>query len=97
MKTVNKKSKNVELTVKTQSILNNKILIEYLKLYPLWSGKYLNFKDWERALEIFISVSGKKDKPEKIYKDLFDIKKGMNLDRTVYIWDHLLNFYSLIE
>jgi LAGLIDADG endonuclease. len=31
----NKKSKNLELTVKTQSIINNKILIEYLKLYPL--------------------------------------------------------------
>jgi len=31
----NKKSKNLELTVKTQSIINNNILIEYLKLYPL--------------------------------------------------------------
>jgi hypothetical protein len=93
----NKKSKNLELTVKTQSIINNKILIEYLKLYPLWSGKYLNFKDWEKALEIFISVSGMKNKPEKIYKDLFEIKNGMNNNRTIYNWDHLLDFYSLKE
>lgn len=94
---VNKKSNNVELTAKTQSILNNKIIIEYLKLYPLWSGKYLNFKDWEKALDIFIIVAGQKDKPEKVFNDLSDIKKGMNLDRTIYNWDHLLNFYSLIE
>lgn len=36
-----------------------------------------------------------KYKPEQIYKDLFEIKSGMNLNRTIYNWDHLLDFYSL--
>jgi hypothetical protein len=36
---------SLELTAKTQSIKNNEIIINYLKKFPLWSSKYLNFKD----------------------------------------------------
>lgn len=48
-----------------------------------------------KAFEIFKSVSGVKDKPESIYSNIEDIKKGMNDNRTIYNWDHLLNFYNL--
>lgn len=86
---------SLELTTKTQSIQNNEIIINYLTKFPLWSSKHLNFKDWVKAFEIFKSVSGVKDKPESIYSNIEDIKKGMNDNRTIYNWDHLLNFYNL--
>jgi LAGLIDADG endonuclease/Cytochrome C and Quinol oxidase polypeptide I len=86
---------SLELTAKTQSIKNNEIIKNYLIKYPLWSSKYLNFKDWLEAFEIFQSVSGIKNKPQNIYSNIDTLKKGMNENRTVFNWNHLINFYKL--
>jgi hypothetical protein len=86
---------SLELTVKTQSIKSNDILINYLNMFPLWSSKYLNYKDWLEALEIFKKVYGMKNKSEDVYKQLKNIKQGMNNFRTKFNWDHLKNFYNL--
>lgn len=86
---------SLELTVKTQSIKNNEFLINYLNSFPLWSSKYLNYKDWLQALNIFKTVCGIKNKPKDIYLQLINLKKGMNNDRIIYNWDHLQNFYNL--
>ena len=88
---------SLELTVKTQSILKNEILIDYLNEFSLWSGKYLNYKDWIKGFEIFKKVAGIKEKPAEVYIELTKIKKGMNSERTIYNWDHLKNFYNLKE
>lgn len=85
---------SLELTVRTQSVKNNEILISYLSKFPLWSSKFLNYIDWLKAFEIFKKVCGIKNKPNEIYNELTVIKKGMNLERTVYNWDHLQNFYN---
>jgi len=86
---------SLELTVKTQSIKTNEILINYLNKFPLWSSKYLNYKDWLEAIEIFKKVYGIKNKPEKIYTKLRNLKQGMNDRRINFNWDHLQLFYSL--
>lgn len=85
---------SLELTVKTQSIKSNELLINYLNNFPLWSSKYLNYKDWLQALDIFKTVYGIRDKPKDIYLQLNNLKKGMNSERTIYNWDHLKYFYS---
>lgn len=36
---------SLELTVKTQSLKSNELLINYLNIFPLFSTKYLNYKD----------------------------------------------------
>jgi hypothetical protein len=83
------------LTVKTQSIKNNEILINYLSKFPLWSSKYLNYIDWLKAFEIFKQVYRIGNKSDEIYDELTLIKKGMNNDRTIFNWDHLQKFYNL--
>jgi hypothetical protein len=93
----NKSPYSLELTVKTQSILRNEILINYLNKFSLWSGKYLNYKDWVKGFELFKKVAGIKEKPTDIYTELTKIKKGMNSERIIYNWDHLKNFYNLKE
>lgn len=86
---------SLELTVKTQSIKSNELLINSLNIFPLFSTKYLNYKDLLQAIDIFKKVYGIKDKPKEIYLQLTRLKKGMNSERTIYNWDHLQNFYSL--
>ena len=59
-----------------------KIIEEYFKTYPLYSSKYLDFKDWEKCGEI---VGKNKENYEKVLL----IKSGINKKRTSFNWDHL--------
>lgn len=91
----NKMKNCVKFTIKTQNILNNEILINYLNRYPLFSSNFLNFKDFVLALQVF-----QKFKTDKKFltsdRDLINlIKKRMHHNRTIYNWDHLNNFYPL--
>jgi hypothetical protein len=40
-------------TVRTVNLKSNDILIKYLDSFPLFSKKYLDYKDWLKALEIY--------------------------------------------
>lgn len=86
---------SLELTVKTQSIKSNEILIDYLKKFPLWSSKYLDYIDWLKAFETFKKVSNSNNKSEDIFHEVLSIKEKINSRRTIFIWDHLKNFYNL--
>lgn len=86
---------SLELTVKTQSIKSNEILIDYLKKFPLWSSKYLDYIDWLKAFETFKKVSNLNNKSEDIFHEVLSIKEKINSRRTIFIWDHLKNFYNL--
>lgn len=60
------------------------ILETYLNKYPLFSTKYLDFKDWESCGRIL------KEKNNKtIYEKVKYIKSCMNNQRTQFKWDHL--------
>ena len=49
-----KKAHNyIELTVKTKSIKNNDLVLNYLTNFPLWSSKFLNYSDWFSAIDLF--------------------------------------------
>jgi LAGLIDADG endonuclease len=66
------------------------VILNYFKYFPLYSSKYLDFKDWERAAILILN----KDHYSK--KGIFEIdllKNSMNLKRTLFNWDHLNNLY----
>jgi hypothetical protein len=85
---------SLELTVKTQSVKNNEILINYLTKFPLWSSKFLNYTDWLTALELFKKVYNTRNKSDDVFNEIILIKKGMNDNRVEFKWDHLQNFYK---
>lgn len=105
------KFKNFEkFTLKTQNIRSNEKLINYLNSYPLFSSKFLDYNDFVLALEIFkklkinklecdldnLDLSTFNEESITSYDDLINlIKKRMGHNRTMFIWDHLQNFYSL--
>jgi len=43
---------DTQFRVKTTSLAGNKILINYLNNYPLFSSKYLDYLDWKKGVEI---------------------------------------------
>lgn len=85
---------SLELTVKTQSIKNNEILINYLTKFPLWSSKFLNYTDWLTALELFKKVYNTSNKSDEVFNEIILIKERMNDNRVEFKWDHLQNFYK---
>lgn len=62
--------------------LASKIKLEsYLNKYPLFSSKYLNYKDWLKILE-FKKIA----KYDTCFIDkVIEIKKGMNNKRTNFV------------
>lgn len=81
-----------EYRVRTTNLKGNLTLVNYLENNPLFSSKYLDYKDWLKVLNVF-KEGEHKDKSgiEKITS----IKLGMNARRAVFIWDHLNKFYNL--
>nr|QJQ35494.1 LAGLIDADG endonuclease [Fusarium begoniae] len=83
-----------EYRVRTTNVNSNFILVKYLEKYPLYSSKYLNYKDWIKVLSYFEAKNH--TKPESI-KAIVEIKSQMNNERTEFNWDHLNNFYNLYK
>nr|YP_025853.1 intronic ORF at intron 1 of nad5 [Moniliophthora perniciosa]AAQ74271.1 intronic ORF at intron 1 of nad5 [Moniliophthora perniciosa] len=83
-------SKNPQYRIRTTSLNGNLVLMGYLQKYPLFSSKYLDYKDWNLVLTYFVN------KEHKIkYNEIVKIKSSMNDRRTFFTWDHLQNFYNL--
>ena len=68
------------------------VLEEYLENYPIFSSKYLDYKDWNKVLAL-IKIGEHKN--ELDINKIIKIKSGMNNKRTLFIWDHLQQFYNL--
>jgi hypothetical protein len=99
-----------KFTLKTQNIRSNEKLINYLNTYPLFSSKFLDYNDFVLALEVFkkwknnklecdldnLDLSTFKEESITSCGDLINlIKKRMGHNRTIFIWDHLQNFFIL--
>jgi len=86
------KNNYVELAyeVRTTKKASCDLLIDYLTKYPLFSSKFQDFLDWEKAHKIRISKSYKTI--EGTIK-LISIKNSMNTKRTQYNWYTLNKFY----
>lgn len=81
-----------EYRVRTTNLKGNVNAKNYLLKFPLFGTKHLDSLDWMEVVDMFgrnehKTIGGK----EKIVK----IKSGMNDNRTIFIWDHLQNFYSI--
>ena len=61
------------------------IIITYFKSFPLYSSKYLDYKDWEKAVSLILEKDHYTD--QGIAIDI--LKDKMNLKRTYFNWDHL--------
>jgi hypothetical protein len=83
-----------EYRVRTVNIKGNFILKNYLVEFPLFSSKYLNYKNWIEVLDYVINKEH--TKPESI-SNIILIKSKMNNNRREYNWDHLQYFYNLHE
>lgn len=80
-----------EYSVRTVNLEGNQRLKHYLDNFPLFSSKYLDYKDWLKVLMFF----EKKTKHSAIFDEVVFIKAGVNDKRKLFNWDHLQNFYSL--
>lgn len=62
--------------------------------YPIFSSKYLNYKDWRKVLEY---VENKNHTNPESIKTIIEIKSKMNNKRIEFNWDHLGKFYNLYK
>ena len=62
------------------------IIITYFKSFPLYSSKYLDYKDWEKAISLILE---KNHYTEEGIAKIDILKDKMNLKRTYFNWDHL--------
>ena len=82
----------LEYVVRTNRMINNLIINSYLEKYPLFSSKFLNFKDWVKVLNI---IQAEEHKSIMGKNNISLIRDGMNTKRTHFNWDHLQRFYNL--
>lgn len=85
-------SSNPEYRVRTTSLNSNILLEKYLDSCPLFGTKYLDYKDWVKILSLF---KGTRLNHKLNIDKVKSIKSNMNDRRTVFVWDHLNNFYKL--
>lgn len=93
VKTIRITSKTPEYRVRTTSLTANLILENYLINYPLFGSKYLDACDWQKAFNIFKEGNHIKDK--MINPEILNLKANMNDSRSLFVWDHLQQFYKL--
>ena len=72
--------------IRSSTVTQNNIIIQYLKTFPLKSSKYLDFQDWMKIVKYF------EEKTHKInVSKIVELKLGMNNNRIYFNWDHLLS------
>lgn len=80
--------KNSYYIIKIENQQSIKLLINYLKDYPLLSSKYLDFLSWDKAFKEIINKTHFTIEGRKI---ILEQKNQMNNKRTYFNWEHLNN------
>lgn len=92
VKSIRDNSDNPQYRVRTTNLESNLAVVNYLTKYPLFGSKFLDYKDWVKVVELFNKGSfNHKDNINYVKS----IKSGINYKRTIFVWDHLKNFYNL--
>lgn len=79
---------NIYYTLTASSLESVKVIINYFNKYPLYSSKYLDYKDWELIAKLRLNNEHyTKDGICKVEL----AKNSMNNSRTFFKWDHLKN------
>lgn len=94
VKSIRMNTKYPQYRIRTTSLKGNLNLVDYLNNYPLFGTKYLDYKDWLEVIHILKSREYTKDSRNSAIEKISLIKSNMNDNRTVFIWDHLQNFYN---
>ena len=81
-----KREINSYFNVSTKSRESINIILNYLNTYPLFSSKYLDFKDWETVANLILSQTHYKEENSDLIDEL---KNGMNNNRKDFNWTHL--------
>lgn len=81
-----KSTDNSYYTIAANSRLSLGIIINYFNKHPLFSSKYLDYKDWEKVAHLIIN--NEHYSPEGI-KTVELVRSQMNTKRTYFNWDHL--------
>lgn len=82
---------NTYYTLTASSLESLKVIIDYLAKYPLYSSKYLDYKDWE--IVAMLRLNNEHYSEDGIIKVEL-AKASMNNNRIYFNWDHLNNFPS---
>jgi hypothetical protein len=85
-----KSTNNTYYTLAASSKVSLNIIINYFNKYPLFSSKFLDYKDWERVAHLIINSQHLTT--EGIQTVEF-IRSRMNTKRTDFNWDHLKSLY----
>lgn len=85
-----KSTNNTYFTLAATSRVSLHILINYFNKYPLFSSKYLDYKDWE--LVAYLIIKNQHLTVEGINTVEF-VRSRMNTKRTEFNWDHLKGLF----
>jgi len=83
---------NPKFRVRTLNLNANITLINYFTNYPLFSSKYLDFLVWKEVVDL-IKIGDHKN--ENGRNKIRELKSTINDSRTIFLWDHLNQFYEL--
>jgi hypothetical protein len=81
---------NEYYTLAATSRISLGIIINYIEKYPLYSSKYLDYKDWQ--IVVLLMFEDNHYTEEGINKTEY-IRNKMNRQRTYFNWDHLNKVY----
>lgn len=77
---------NEYYTLAATSRISLQILLDYFERFPLYSSKYLDYKNWAEAARLILANQHYTE--EGIVK-IDSLKSSMNNSRTYFNWDHL--------
>lgn len=79
---------NEYFNITASSRISLSVIITYFTSFPLYSSKYLDYKDWKEAVLLILNNN---HYTEQGIKKIDFLKNNMNLKRTYFNWDHLKN------
>jgi riboflavin transporter FmnP len=85
-----KSTNNTYYTLTASSKVSLVIIINYFNKYPLFSSKYLDYKDWEKVAHLIINSQ---HYSEEGINTVELVRGRMNTKRTDFNWDHLKGLY----
>jgi len=88
LKRVQPSTKNAYFILSGSSKLSLSVIINYFNKYPLFSSKYLDYKDWEKVANLIINNN---HYSEEGINTVQLVRNQMNTKRTYFNWDHLNN------
>ena len=86
-----KSTNNSYYTLAATSKVSLAIAINYFNKYPLFTSKYLDYKDWEQVANLLINNQHLTDEGINTVEL---VRSRMNTKRIEFNWDHLKNFYD---